>query len=957
MSTTVDSVTQFIESFNASYEQKHKAFEDNFWATKMNLKGSSSDELTRTKNELDTFLGDASMLARVQELLKRSDLSNDNRKTLLIFERTFKCYIITDPVGIAMREELNRLEAKLAENRRAMKLGYTDPVSGNFVEASTVQIRSIMRTSSNEAVRKSCYEAMRSIGPFIAPEFVEICKLRNKLARSLGYECYYDMKVTAAEGFGKHTLFPILEKLAERSKGIRNKALATLAKEKGETALEPWNIGYYLSGDLSALQDPYFPFETAVNAWARSFAALGIKYSGATMQLDLCDRTGKYSNGFCHWPQPAWVSPTRGWIPSQANFTSLATPGQIGSGHTALVTLMHEGGHAAHFANVAQPSPLFSQERAPTSIPYAENQSMFLDSLVGDAAWLGRYATTKAGKVMPWDLIEREIRSLHNYKVFSLTSMLAVPIFERKLYDTPEEQLTVEYMLALADQVELDVQGVMSSRPLLSVPHPLTDESAAYYHGYVLAEMSVHQTRHHFLTKYGQIVDNPQIGADLKNIYWHPGNSRMFLDLVEQMTGKGLSGDAWIESLEEDVDELVVAEKKAYEEAISVGPKFGPKDAVDLDMRVVLVHGDEVIADSKALKGGLSEACVILLILTNRLVEQFDRALSRGHLVFTPSTCVIVRNGDIDFQIRYAPSLAKKPTGGLSIKASTTPKSIPKKIPFNPFLIPDKELLVDSDLLPNHNILLNKFSIVKGHVIIATKTWESQSSLLNEFDFAAAWKLMNSGDYLGFYNCGPLSGARKAFPKILQFVPHKHMQFIPVHPGEIPISALTAFAVEESDPFIEIQIPKLPYLHRACVFPNATANSDSATQDLSQRVAKIYRQLLKSAFSATPFDFENSINNNNNAGSSEIPVDLENRNNDGNDNAGGESRHEVSYNVIFTSRWMVVVPRRAESYDGVSVNSVGFAGMLLVKNEELLEKLRSTDGVVDSLLREVAFER
>jgi len=36
--------------------------------------------------------------------------------------------------------------------------------------------------------------------------------------------------------------------------------------------------------------DPYFPFETAVDVWARSFAALGITYRGATMRLDLCDR-------------------------------------------------------------------------------------------------------------------------------------------------------------------------------------------------------------------------------------------------------------------------------------------------------------------------------------------------------------------------------------------------------------------------------------------------------------------------------------------------------------------------------------------------------------------------------------------------------------------------------------------------------------------------------------------
>ena len=42
---------------------------------------------------------------------------------------------------------------------------------------------------------------------------------------------------------------------------------------------------------------------------------------------------------------------------------------------------MHEGGHAAHFANIEQGSPLFSQERAPFSVSLAETQSMFLDSL------------------------------------------------------------------------------------------------------------------------------------------------------------------------------------------------------------------------------------------------------------------------------------------------------------------------------------------------------------------------------------------------------------------------------------------------------------------------------------------------------------------------------------------------------------------------------------------------
>ena len=46
----------------------------------------------------------------------------------------------------------------------------------------------------------------------------------------------------------------------------------------GESALEPWNQSQALAGDTTRALDPYFPFEQAVDAWARSFAALGLRY-------------------------------------------------------------------------------------------------------------------------------------------------------------------------------------------------------------------------------------------------------------------------------------------------------------------------------------------------------------------------------------------------------------------------------------------------------------------------------------------------------------------------------------------------------------------------------------------------------------------------------------------------------------------------------------------------------
>jgi len=591
-------VSAFISRINAEYEEKHLAYEKNFWSTKMGLKGASSEALTSTKSAYDAFLADAENLKAVKEHLKAEGLTPQQEKVLKIMEKTFASYMIEDPKASALKDKLNSIEAELAQARNTMNLGYTDPATKEFVKASSVQLRNTMRTADAEEQRRACYEGMRGIGPFVAERFVEIVKIRNQVARALGYEDYYDYKVTTTEGFGKGRLFEILGGLEEQTRPLMEAARKELATQKGEAALCPWNMGYFLTGDIEKEMDPYFPFEDAVDVWARSFAALGINYMGGTMQMDLCDRDGKYSNGFCHWPQPAWRKSDGSWVPSTAQLTSLATPNQIGSGKTALVTLMHEGGHAAHFANIDQASPFFSQERAPTSVAYAENQSMFLDSLVGDADWLAKYAKNRERTSLPWDLIEKKLKATHPYAVFALRGMITIPFFEKALYELREDEVTAENILALADRIDTEINGGPIARPIMSVPHILADESSAYYHGYVLAEMSVHQTRKHFLTKYGYLTDNPQIGKELTEAYWRPGNGECFLDLVQNLTGEPLTADAWVQELQQPIDALLKEEKEKYDGALEKGPAIAAGSEVDMGMVVRMVHGDEVISDS-----------------------------------------------------------------------------------------------------------------------------------------------------------------------------------------------------------------------------------------------------------------------------------------------------------------------------------------------------------------------
>jgi ATP adenylyltransferase len=49
----------------------------------------------------------------------------------------------------------------------------------------------------------------------------------------------------------------------------------------------------------------------------------------------------------------------------------------------------------------------------------------------------------------------------------------------------------------------------------------------------------------------------------------------------------------------------------------------------------------------------------------------------------------------------------------------------------------------------------------------------------------------------------------------------------------------------------------------------------------------------------------------------------------------------ASYNLLLTQRWMLIVPRSRERFDSISVNALGFAGSLLVRDRGQLERVRA----------------
>jgi Zn-dependent oligopeptidase len=588
----------FLTDINQQYERLHTIKEDAFWSAYMGLTddaNAAQKRLDELDIELKRWMQDPERLAAARSELAAHESGDGEELTALRgWVATFEANVIDNAEARTLSEETVAAEGELALSRGGMQLGYESPSEG-FVAASSVKLGAMLRSEKDPALRKAAWQGLRSIEPHVLEHgYLEIVNQRNRLGRMMGGEDFYDWTVRRTEGMSKAEIFELLDELEVKTRDSGRRCVDQLKQTHGAENVTPWNIQYLISGDITAEQDPYFPFAQSLRRWGETFAALNIKYRGAQLVLDLVDRQGKYENGFMHGPVPAWRD--RGtWRPARIQFTANAIPGMVGCGRRATETFFHEGGHAAHFANIDMPAPCFAQEFAPTSVAFAEVQSMFLDSLIGDADWQTRYARNGAGESMPVELIRRAITATQPFAAWQIRAMLTVPYAERAIYELPEDKLTPEMILTTIRRVEseltfLDEGG---SRPVLSVPHLLAGESSAYYHGYVLADMAVQQTRNYFLQRDGHLVDNPAIGPELARVYWQPGNSFRFVDFIQQLTGRSLSADDLADQVNRSVELALTHAERSIEKLSDIPPRSGP---VELDALIQVMHGNELTA-------------------------------------------------------------------------------------------------------------------------------------------------------------------------------------------------------------------------------------------------------------------------------------------------------------------------------------------------------------------------
>ncbi len=302
---------------------------------------------------------------------------------------------------------------------------------------------------------------------------------------------------------------------------------------------------------------------------------------------------------------------------------------------------------------------------------------------------------------------------------------------------------------------------------------------------------------------------------------------------------------------------------------------------------------DETTASSPFKKG----------ILWGLVKTVTEAALKSGALKPINTEGRTMADGGVDFLVRVVESLARK----AAEKVLKAGKEREKGEKPNPFL-PHEPAMFVADISDTHLCLLNKFNVIEHHLLVVTRAFEHQETLLTVRDFEAMWRCMAEFEGLAFYNGGRIAGASQD---------HKHLQLIPLPMAKtgypVPLESLM-----DRPQGIPGMIPGLPFVHAFKRFSPMTGLPDETA---AKTLHQMYRLMLQQV-GMNPF--------------AEREATLQ----------------SGPYNLLLTRRWILLIPRSKEFFESISINAIGFAGALLARNPEEMDLINKTGGM--EILKHVA---
>jgi len=478
---------------------------------------------------VNKILSDKQLFERIKKI-KESNLIQDpiKRRRIEVIYLTF----LGKQVDTAKLNQITKLQSEIENKYSTFRAEYRGKkLSDNDVEE-------ILKTSTNNKELQEVWEAQKKIGRVVASDIIKLVKMRNEIARELGFKNYHEMSLKLSEQDPAE-----IEKLFDELDNLTRNAFATEKSKMDEILakrynikkedLMPWHYQNRFFQEAPKIYDvdldQYYKNKDIVQLAKDYYSSIGLPIDDIVARSDLFERENKNQHAFC--------------INIDRDAKDIRVLCNIKPNARWMETMLHENGHALY------------EKYLDDKLPWDLKTPAHIFTTEAIAMLFGRFATNPQWMVDMLKISSEEAKKIQEPArntlrlqqiVFSRWSQVMFR-FEKSLYENPDQDLN-KLWWDLVEKYQMLKKPAGRNEPDWATKIHIAT-SPCYYHNYLLGELLASQLQNYIITniikgKLGQdysFVNNKEVGKYLIDKVFSVGAKYQWNEMIEKATGEKLT--------------------------------------------------------------------------------------------------------------------------------------------------------------------------------------------------------------------------------------------------------------------------------------------------------------------------------------------------------------------------------------------------------------------------------
>lgn len=504
--------------------------------------------------EMNLAYWNASLSGKKEDFDKTADLQN--RWTAIFAERKSFEFLKRLKAEGGLKDELKNRQLEVLYNQFAQNQADTAKLNainylqneieqkyGNFraeVDGKKLtdnDVEDILVNSTDSKYLEKVWTAQKKIGKVVAEDIIKLVKMRNDVARDMGFRNYHEMKLKLSEQDPEEIakLFDELDALTKETFIAEKETIDNYFAKRYNVKKEelmPWHYQNRFFQEAPKIYkvdfDEFYKGKNLAELTEKYYQGIGIDISDILKHSDLYEKPGKNQHAYC-------ID-----IDNEGDIRVLCN---IKPNEKWMNTMLHEFGHAAYDKYISKSLPFIMRDPAHTFT--TEAIAMLFGRNSTNAQWMKANLGLNDNEVN--EVATDGFKSLRLQQIVFSRWAQVMYRFEKSMYENPDQDLN-ELWWRLVEKYQLLKKPEGRNEPdWASKIHIAT--APCYYHNYLLGELLASQLYHYIVVnilksndlKNQAFSNNPEIGKYLIEKVFSPGMRYKWNDMIKNATGEFLT--------------------------------------------------------------------------------------------------------------------------------------------------------------------------------------------------------------------------------------------------------------------------------------------------------------------------------------------------------------------------------------------------------------------------------